>query len=165
MKKYLFIGLFIFFAFILAGEDFKDKGLISNKTFFPLQVDVGLIENRKLVDESTNTLLSLGLFLLEQKSAILSLGCLVNALQNNYGLQFSPFLGVATDVNYGVSLGFENYAKKCYGIQAGIFNHHFEGKSIQKEKERLQILGVNIADTVFIGLINLTSKIQIGLFN
>ena len=165
MKKICFVALIILFVCGIKAGDFNDKGLVSNKTFFPLQVDVGLIESKKLVDESTNTFLALGLFLVQQKSSVLSFATIVNALQDNYGLQVSPFLGVSTDNNYGISIGFENYAKKCYGAQIGIFNHHWMGKDIQKENERLQICGINFADTLFVGLINLTSKFQIGLFN
>ena len=165
MKKLLSILLITLFAFILKAGDFNDPGLIKGKNFFPIQIDAGLVNNCRLVDESTNTIVSLGLFLVQQKSSIISCGTIVSALQNNYGLQFSPFIGVATDNNYGISLGWENYAKKCYGLQIGVFNHHFEGEEVKKEKERLQICGINICDTIFIGLANFTSKFQIGLFN
>lgn len=165
MKKFFYILIAVVFVFILRADDYNDPGLIKGKPFFPIQLDAGLVNNYRLVDKSTNTIFSLGLFLVQQKSSIISCGTIVSALQNNYGLQFSPFIGVATDNNYGISLGWENYAKNCYGIQIGIFNHHFEKNNIQKENERLQICGINIADTVFVGLVNLTSKFQIGLFN
>lgn len=155
----------LFFSTATAG-DFDDKGLISDWSFAPVQIDAGLIKNRKLVDESSNTFLALGLFMIQQKSACISFAVIANHLQKNYGLQLNPFpIGTAADINYGISLGFENYCKKCYGIQIGIFNHIWAGDAIEKENERQQFLGINIADTVFIGVLNATEKIQIGLLN
>ena len=170
MYKTIFRILFLIFSLFSAGElragYFDDKGLISSWKFAPLQVDVGLVENRKLVDESTHTLLSFGVFILEQKSAVLSLSLLANTLQDNYGLQISPiFIGCVTDNNYGISFGFENYCKKCYGIQIGILNHFWRENKVDMDNELLQICGINIADTLYIGLMNVTEKFQIGVLN
>ena len=151
---------------VLAAGEFTDKGLISNWSFAPLQVNVGLIDSKNLVDESSHTLISLGIFTLQQKSAIVSTAFIANTLQNNYGIQINPlFLGTVTDKNYGISLGFENYSKKCYGIQMGVLNHSWAGEEIEKKRERLQIFGINIADTVYCGLVNISNRVQIGLFN
>ena len=146
--------------------DFDDKGAISGWSFAPIQLDVGFIGNKKLVDESSNTFFSFGVFLLQQKSAVISVALVANMLQNNYGIQLNPlFLGTVTDNNYGISWGVENYSKKCYGLQLGILNHSFAGEKIKKERDRVQICGINIADTVFLGLLNFSDKFQIGLFN
>ena len=117
MKKILLV----FFIALLTvpaalGGYFTDKGAISGWSFTPLQVDAALIGKQKLFDESSDTFCAFGLFLLQQKSAVLSLALIANTLQNNYGLQLTPvFMGVATDNNYGISFGMENYCKKCYG--------------------------------------------------
>ena len=59
----------------------------------------------------------------------------------------------------------ENYSKKCYGIQLGVINHCFAGDKIEKQNERVQFLGVNIADFLFVGLVNFSNEIQVGLCN
>ena len=166
MKKF---ALILFTAAVipaLSAGYFDDKGWISGWKFAPLQIDLSLVKHHKLVDESSNTLFSFGLFLIEQKSAVFSSAFVANSLQNNYGLQVNPlFMGTVTDKNYGISLGFENYSKRCYGIQLGVLNHSWAGEEIEKERERLQIFGINIADTVYCGLVNISNKVQIGIFN
>ena len=166
MKKILLISLA---AMVLSGGfagEFTDKGLISDWKFAPLQVDVGLVHNRKLVDENTNTLFAFGLFILQQKSAVVSVAFVANTLQNNYGIQINPLImGTATDTNYGISFGFENYCKKCYGMQLGIMNRFWDEGQVEKERELLQIIGINIADALHLGLFNISNKFQIGLFN
>lgn len=150
----------------LSAGYFDDKGLFSGWKFSPLQIDVSLVKSRKLFDESTDTVFSLGLFILEQKSAIVSAAFIANTLQNNYGIQVNPFMiGVATDNNYGISVGIENYCKNCYGIQLGILNHFWSENIIEKEKEFVQICGANIAGTLFVGVVNSSDKFQIGLLN
>ena len=166
MRKTVLILLALLTLQSSRAGDFNDTGVISNRRFFPLQIDVGLVSNKKLIDEKTDTFLALGLFLIQQRSAVLSFAFIANTLQNNCGIQLNPFpIGVATDRNYGISVGFENYCKKCCGIQIGILNHLWAGEEIEKHKELLQIIGVNIADTVFLGVVNDTDKIQIGLLN
>ena len=166
MKKF---ALILFTAAVipaLSAGYFDDKGWISGWKFAPLQIDLSLVKHHKLVDESSNTLFSFGLFLMEQKSAVFSSALVANSLQNNYGIQINPlFMGTVTDKNYGISIGFENYSKKCYGIQLGVLNHSWAGETVEKERERLQIFGINIADTVYCGLVNISNKIQIGIFN
>ncbi len=166
MKKF---ALILFTAAVipaLSAGYFDDKGWISGWKFAPLQIDLSLVKHHKLVDESSNTLFSFGLFLIEQKSAVFSSALVANSLYNNYGLQINPlFMGTVTDKNYGISIGFENYSKRCYGIQLGVLNHSWAGEEIEKERERLQIFGINIADTVYCGLVNISNKVQIGIFN
>jgi hypothetical protein len=166
MKKF---ALILFTAAVipaLSAGYFDDKGWISGWKFAPLQIDLSLVKHHKLVDESSNTLFSFGLFLIEQKSAVFSSALVANSLYNNYGLQVNPlFMGTVTDKNYGISIGFENYSKRCYGIQLGVLNHSWAGEEIEKERERLQIFGINIADTVYCGLVNISNKVQIGIFN
>lgn len=165
-KKRLLILLILTLIPICTYGDFHKKGAISGWGFAPLQMDASLVENRKLVDESTHTFFAFGLFILRQKSAILSIAPIANTLQNNYGLQINPIcMGTATDKNFGLSFGFENYCKKNYGIQLGLWNYGFAGEKIEKENERTQILGLNIADTLYIGLANFSNEIQFGLFN
>ena len=166
MKKVLLICFLLAVLFPLSGGYFDDKGWISGWKLSPLQLDVGLVKDKKLFDESTNTFFSFGLFTLQQKSAVLSVAFIANTLYNNYGLQINPLLmGTVTDNNYGISFGLENYCKKCYGIQLGVINHSFAGEPIEKSNERVQFLGINIADTLFLGLVNFSNEIQIGLAN
>ena len=166
MKKIISISLIMIFISISHAGEFTDKGAISGWKFAPLQLDAGLIENRKLVDESTDTLFSFGLFILQQKSAVFSMAFIANTLQNNYGIQITPlFLGVVTDNNYGISFGWENNCKNCYGIQLGILNHSWAGEEIVPERKRVQVCGANFADTVYLGIFNMSNKIQIGLVN
>ena len=127
MKNFLIIFLLLLCITDLFGGDFENKGVISNWKFAPLQVDFGLVNEKKLVDESSDTIFSFGVFTLRQKSAVISFAFLANTLKNNYGVQIPLFLGSATDNNFGISLGFDNYSKKCYGIQLGILNHSFAG--------------------------------------
>ena len=108
---------------------------------------------------------SFGLFVLQQKSAVLAVALIANTLQYNYGVQLPLLMGAVTDVNYGISVGLENYSKKCYGIQLGVINHSFAGEPIEKSNERVQFLGANIADTLFLGLVYFSNEIQIGLAN
>ena len=165
MKKILLLLLFLTIQIVRAGE-FTDKGVIIGWKFAPLQVDAGFISNKTLFDESSDTFLSIGLFLLQQKSAVISVAPVANTLQNNYGLQINPvLLGTVTDNNYGISFGLENYCKNCYGIQIGVLNHSFAGDEICKENERFQFCGVNIADAVYLGIANFSNEFQIGLFN
>ena len=167
MKKFLLI-CFLLAAVLpsLSGGYFDDKGWISGWKFSPLQLDVGLVRDKKLVDESTHTFFSFGLFTLQQKSAVLSMAFIANTLYDNYGLQINPLLmGTVTDNNYGISFGSENYCKKCYGIQLGILNHSWGNYAVEKENELLQFLGMNIADKVYLGIMNFSDDVQIGLFN
>lgn len=166
MKKVLLICFLLAVFSPLSGGYFDDKGWISGWKFSPLQLDVGLVKDKKLFDESTNTFFSFGLFTLQQKSAVLSVAFIANTLYNNYGLQINPLLmGTATDNNYGISFGLENYCKKCYGIQLGILNHSWGRYPVEKEHELLQFLGMNIADRVYLGIMNFSDDVQIGLFN
>ena len=52
MKKICFVALIILFVCGIKAGDFNDKGLVPNKTFFPLQVDVGLIESKNFQELS-----------------------------------------------------------------------------------------------------------------
>ncbi|MBQ7395508.1 MAG: hypothetical protein IJW08_03100 [Lentisphaeria bacterium] len=167
MKKFLpALLLTMILQATLYSADFENKGAVSGWSFSPLQVDVGLVHNKKLFDESTDTFLSLGVFILRQKSAVLSYAFVANTLQNNYGVQLPPlFLGTATDNNYGISLGWQNFCKKCYGIQIGLLNNSWSGEPVEENRKRTQILGINIADTVYAGLVNISNMIQIGLVN
>lgn len=166
MKRSILVLLTAISVFTpLFSGDFEDKGLLNDWRFFPIQLDVGLSGNKKLVHEKTDTFISLGLLLLEQKSAVLSVALLANRLQNNYGIQLPLFLGSVTDNNYGISLGWDNFSKKCYGVQLGVLNHCFAGEKIEPQHERWQFLGMNIADRVYLGVVNISDKLQIGLFN
>ncbi len=166
MKRVLLILVSAVTVFAAFSGDFDGKGVVSGWKFFPLQVDAGLINDKKLVDENTDTFLSLGVFLLQQKSAVVSYSCIANVLQNNYGVQLPPLiLGSLTDNNYGISFGWQNYCKNCYGIQIGILNNSWAGEPIEENRKRVQIFGANIADTVYLGLVNISNKIQIGVLN
>ena len=146
MKKILLVPLFLLLVTINYDGDFDDTGLISGWKFAPLQVDVGLGDsNNKLIDENSHTILSLGLFTLQQKSAVVSFATLNNSLQNNYGIQASLTNG--TFNNYGISCSIISMSKKNYGIQVGIlYNETVDSSG--------QICGINIADKVSLGIVN-----------
>ena len=166
MKKLLLIILSAAAVTTSFAGDFDGKGVISGWKFAPVQVDVGLINDKKLVDNSTDTFFSLGLWLLQQKSAVISFSFVVNTLHNNYGIQFpSLIMGVLTDNNYGISCGWLNYCKNCYGIQLGIVNYSWAGEPVEENRKRLQVIGMNIADTVYLGVVNISNKFQIGAVN
>lgn len=166
MKKFILLILTVLFFLPAIAGDFDGKGLISGWKFAPLQVDAGLINDKKLVDGNTDTLFSFGLFILRQKSAVFSFAFAANTLHNNYGIQFpSLILGGLTDNNYGISFGWQNYCKKCYGIQVGILNNSWAGEPIEENRKRFQFVGMNIADTIYLGLVNISNKFQIGLLN
>ena len=44
-------------------------------------------------------------------------------------------------------------------------NHSWGGEEIEKHNELLQLCGINIADSVYIGIVNDSDKVQIGLLN
>ena len=166
MKKFILLILTVLFFLPAIAGDFDGKGLISGWKFAPLQVDAGLINDKKLVDGNTDTLFSFGLFILRQKSAVFSFAFAAHPLHNNYGIQFpSLILGGLTDNNYGISFGWQNYCKKCYGIQVGILNNSWAGEPIEENRKRFQFVGMNIADTIYLGLVNISNKFQIGLLN
>ena len=167
MKKISLISLtFLLFVSAVFCGDFENRGVISDWKFSPVQIDYGFVTPAKLFDESCDTIFSFGVFILRQKSAVISVAMIANTLQNNYGIQINPFfLGTATDTNYGISLGLDNYSKKCYGLQLGFLTHSFAGDPVEQHNERVQILGMNIADTLYMGVVNFTNEIQIGLFN
>lgn len=166
MKKLLLIILSAAAVTTSFAGDFDGRGVISGWKFAPVQVDVGLINDKKLVDNSTDTFFSLGLWLLQQKSAVISFSFVVNTLHNNYGIQFpSLIMGVLTDNNYGISCGWLNYCKNCYGIQLGIVNYSWAGEPVEENRKRLQVIGMNIADTVYLGVVNISNKFQIGAVN
>ena len=166
MKKLLLIILSAAAVTTSFAGDFDGRGVISGWKFAPVQVDVGLINDKKLVDNSTDTFFSLGLWLLQQKSAVISFSFVVNTLHNNYGIQFpSLIMGVLTDNNYGISCGWLNYCKNCYGVQLGIVNYSWAGEPVEENRKRLQVIGMNIADTVYVGVVNISNKFQIGAVN
>ena len=109
-----------------------------NYKFTPVQLSWS--QNTYLFDTENNTILTLG-GIFEQESAILSLGY-VNKIDHNYGFSF----------------GIVNLTKKNYGLKFGIVNwiRFFEA---------FQVLGINVADTVQIGIVNDDAPVQIGVVN
>lgn len=165
-KNLLILLTLILFGSQLFSGDFNDQGLISDCGFFPVQLDWGLIGKTKLIDEKSDTVLALGLFLVQQKSAVFSTALIATHLQKNFGIQLNLLpIGAAAEKNYGLSFGFENYTKRNYGVQMGLLNHSWAGKEMEPVNEKLQVCGINVADTLYIGVVNDTDKFQIGLFN
>ena len=46
-----------------------------------------------------------------------------------------------------------------------VLNNSWSGEPVEENRKRTQILGINIADTVYAGLVNISNMIQIGLVN
>lgn len=171
MKKLIFL-MFLFYSLFLFGsepimtasdaenpvfsyEDTRAKGLISGWKFAPLQIGLGLRSFSNLVDEKTNTIITFGLLYMEQNSAVFSFA-LGTELNQNYGIQ-PGFLISASD-NYGLMAGFTCHSHDSYGLKLGVIN--VKGKFAQA-----QLLGIDIADTVAIGLLHLEYPVPIGLCN
>ena len=68
---------------VACGGDYENKGVISGWKFTPVQIDYGFVTPAKLFDESSDTVFSFGVFLLRQKSAVISVAMIANTLQNN----------------------------------------------------------------------------------
>lgn len=161
MKK-IFFTLFTFLLLasaVSASDDLhnEEKGFVTGWKFSPLQIGLGIAPCRNLMDKTTNTFFSFGLWKIEQESSVLSL-CTINHLGHNYGLQLSP-LAVLSDNNYGISFApLLNGVHENYGVQLGMFN-------LKGKYEMINILGLQIADTVQIGAINGFAPVQIGVLN
>ena len=153
--------LFLLFAVnIFAGEvdEVSDSGngIISGCKFTPLQLGWGFEGWDSLFDKDADTVFTLGIWHIEQKSAVFSL-CGWSELDCNYGVQISPGIAHARR-NYGISLAQESWCKENYGVQIGLFNGI--GKA-----EKVNVCGVNIADFIQIGVANLNQEVQIGGLN
>ncbi|MBQ7393831.1 MAG: hypothetical protein IJV89_05750 [Lentisphaeria bacterium] len=142
MKKLLLLISAVMVAVTLsAGDSLQDKGVFSDWKFAPLQLGLGVKNWRNLVDNQTDTVFSLVLCSMSQKSAVISL-CAVGGVFNNYGISIAGING----------------SKENYGIKIGLINY-------KDFFEYVQILGINIVDTVQIGLTNDMGTVQIGLLN
>ena len=142
MKKlFLLISAVTVAITLSAGDSLQDKGVFSDWKFAPIQLGFGVKNWRNLVDNQTDTVFSFILCSMSQKSAILSLSA-VGGVSNNYGISIAGING--SRKNYGIKIGLINFK--------GFFDH-------------AQILGINIADTIQIGLTNDKGAIQIGLLN
>lgn len=111
----------------------------SDYKFTPIQLSWSW--DTYLFDTENNTILTLG-GMFEQKSAVLSLGY-INIIERNYG----------------ISVGIANLTRKNYGLKFGIFN--WSGIDIKA----FQVLGINIAEAVQIGVVNDDAPVQIGVVN
>ena len=116
-------------------------GLISGWKFAPLQIGLGIDGWRNLVDDRTDTLFSFIFLSMNQESAVFSLAT-IGGVRNNYG----------------ISIAAVNCSTENYGIKIGLVN-------FRKFFESTQILGINIADAVQIGVLNDQAPVQIGLLN
>lgn len=157
-----------FFTLLLAAvcispalaDNFDAKGLISGWDFAPVQVGVFSMDNAQLFDGKTHSLGAFSLLGIKQVSAAVSMAPF-NELRNNYGVQFAPIIAESGD-NYGISFGFYTSLQKNYGIQIGVLNNI---ENILGGGDRLNLLGMNIADFIQVGMINSNAPVQCGLIN
>ena len=157
MKKLLLTLLTVMCISPVFAGQFDEKGLISGWKFAPLQLGLGLKNHSKLVDEQSNVIFNIGLWEMDQQSAVFSIAG-ISALK----------------YNYGISLGLNNWAHACYGIQIGFFNasDRFERSGdpggFIPNGIHAQVVGINIADVIQIGLLNVDDNpglLQMGLVN
>ena len=134
----------------------ESKGVISNVDFAPLQVGVGFFENAQLYDGKVSTFISFGLLGLMQHDAVISFAP-VNGIKNNYGLHCGLLMAV-TEKNYFLSTSFFNASECNYGLQLGVENFALD-------HSMLQIGAVNLGNTMQVGLYNIGGKIQCGIVN
>ena len=108
MKKLLLLISAVMVAVTLsAGDSFlQDKGVFSDWKFAPLQLGLGVKNWRNLVDNQTDTVFSLVLCSMSQKSAVISLSA-VGGVFNNYGISIAGING--SKENYGIKIGLINY--------------------------------------------------------
>ena len=159
MKKLLLILLaFLLIAPVFAElNEFSDKGLISGWKCAPLQIGLGLENCTNLVDEESNVIFNIGLWEMEQKSAVFSLSGL-SMLKHNYGISLALASGV--DACYGIQISFMSASRR--------FERGGDPGGFIVNGIRAQIAGINIADVMQIGLLNLDDHFgvfQIGLIN
>jgi hypothetical protein len=142
MKKLLLMLAVVMMSVVLSGGDrLQDKGVFSGWKFAPLQLGLGVGGWRNLVDNQTDTAFAFVLCFMSQNSAVFSL-CAVGGVFNNYGISIAGINGSRD--NYGIKIGLINYTDFFkYG----------------------QFLGINIADTVQVGLVNDMGPFQIGVLN
>jgi hypothetical protein len=159
MKKLLLVILSVVVvssAFAGIG-DFDRKGMISGWKFAPVQLGLGFENYSKLVDDQSNVIFNIGLWEMDQRSAVFSLAGL-SELKSNYG----------------ISLALANWAHACYGIQIGFLNtsERFQpaggSGGFTLRYIHAQAAGINIADVIQIGLLNIDGNpgwFQMGLVN
>lgn len=168
MKKAVGLVLFLCGITIFAGTAGDNGGKSVDNKFVPLQLTWGLTETSGITGNDNDTVLSLGLLCLEQNSSVLSFAGWKNQQENNYGVQ-TGLIVAGSRCNYAVVCAPAAVVNKNYGVQISLLG-------MTGEMECLQLLGVNIADEIQIGLINSAEHkvfsedfderfLQIGLFN
>ena len=145
--------------FTVSVDESNTDGLINNCVFFPFQFGIGYNKFMYLIDGETHCIVVFTLIGIEQRSAAISLSG-INSLKANYGLQMA-ILGSFTECNYGIVLGFINAVNNNYGLEFGILN--------LSRANLFQVCGVNLANRVRIGIINVAdyegAGVDIGIFN
>ena len=128
-------------VFVSAKENQRPgKGIIDNWTFSPLQFGLSFDNSLNLVNDQCDTIFAFSPYM-DQKSAVFSLAG-AGGVRNNYGISIAGINGSID--NYGVKIGLINFRKFF---------------------EAIQLAGINIADTVQIGVCNSQAPVQIGLLN
>ena len=143
MKKLRLIFFAVMMIPVLLSAKEKEcvgNGIIESWTFSPVQIGLSMDNSLNLVNDQCETIFSLAPYM-EQKSAVFSLAG-VGGVRNNYGISIAGING--TVENYGLKIGLINFRKFF---------------------ESLQILGIDIANAVQIGVCNSDAPVQIGLFN
>ncbi|MBO5667735.1 MAG: hypothetical protein J6S43_01280 [Lentisphaeria bacterium] len=169
MKKASIFVLFFWAATIFAGVAEDDGKKSVDGKFVPVQLTWGVAETPGVTANENDTALSLGLLFLEQNSSVLSFAGWKNLQENNYGVQ-TGLIAAGSRCNYAVVCAPVAVVNKNYGVQISLLG-------MTGEMECLQLLGVNIADEIQIGLINSAGHkvfgettlderfLQIGLIN
>ncbi len=101
------------------------KGVIPDVPFTPLQITVLPIDNVPLFNGKTDCFFALGLFLLNQKSTIISFAPFQGS-NNNYFLK-AGLLNIS-EYNWALAAAPVNFDMKNYGLQVGLYN----GSAFQK---------------------------------
>ena len=176
MKR--FIAIFFLIPAVMAQAQINERatrGVVHDWRIAPLQTGIGYNEYLYLFDGSANAVVILTLFGVEQRSGVVSLTGL-NAVKRNYGIQVAWLVGESED-NFGISLGPVICTDDNFGLSVGLFNCLFQdnygihaGAVTLGHNYRVQICGVDLADTLRIAIANLggsaeKSALEIGVFN
>ena len=161
MKKFLVI---LFAAMITAtvtgaSPRFPEsdiKGVIPDVPFTPLQITVLLMDKAQLFDGKTHCLLAFGLFVIHQKSTIVSFAPCQGS-NNNYFLK-AGLLNISEN-NWALAAAPVNFDRKNYGLQVGLYN----GSAFQKWGMQAGIY--NQHGMIQLGLFNIHGRFQLGLRN
>ncbi len=162
MKKCLVMLMLVASAFSAVAEGpvldgVKEEYGIFKASWTPFQFAVTPARYGLLFSSTADVYgLALGVFLLEQQSAVIS-AALTSGQSKNYGLQCAAV--TITEMNYGLDVGaMVSFIRRNYGVQIGGLNVEADGGSRRKDF-------APGAPGCQIGVFNIGHGLQIGALN